>query len=270
MKIIPHLIILIVSIANYSSYSQEKLEVEGAITLKNSEAIDPTPGTIRFNPATNDFEGWNGFFWASLTGHQFETGEVTDIDGNRYQTVIIGTQEWMVQDLRTAKYGNGNDIQQVTENTDWENANYGAWCWYDNDNSHEQPYGKLYNWYAVHDGRGLCPTGWHVPGDAEWTTLTNYLGGADIAGGKMKEAGTTHWMSPNTGATNESGFTALPAGNRTTTGLFFNLGSYVNWWSSTESSSSDAWYRSINYVNLPVYRNFIDKRLGSSVRCVRD
>jgi uncharacterized protein (TIGR02145 family) len=250
------------------SFSQEKLEIEGAVILKNSEDATPEPGTIRFNPTTCDFEGWNGVFWASLTG--FRLGSVTDVDGNVYKTVTIGTQEWMAQNLRTTKYKNGDGLPNVTNYTDLGNLGSGTYCWYNNDNSSEQPYGKLYNWYAVNDGRGLCPTGWHVPSDAEWTSLTEYLGGAGIAGGKMKEAGTTHWNSPNTGATNESGFTGLPGGLRITGGIFFSLGLSGVWWSSTESSSGNAWVRDLGYNNDDVSRANDDKRQGFSVRYVRD
>ncbi len=175
----------------------------------------------------------------------------------------------MVQDLRTTKYGNGNDIQQVTENSDWENANYGTWCWYNNDNSHEQPYGKLYNWYGVNDGRGLCPTAWHVPTDVEWLNLTEFLGSSSVAGGPMKEAGTAHWYSPNTGATNSSGFSGLPGGARLSDGSFSLLGSYGGWWSSTDGGI-EAYYRHMLSSSDDVFFGLIDKRVGTSVRCLWD
>jgi uncharacterized protein (TIGR02145 family) len=265
------LIILVISIVIYfTTYGQEKLAVEGAIIIKNSEDPTPEPGTIRFNPATNDFEGWNGVIWASLTGG---LGSVTDIDANVYKTVTIGTQVWMAQNLRTTRYENGDTIPNVTDNTEWSNLDSGAYCWYNNDDSYEQPYGKLYNWYAVNDSRGLCPTGWHVPsGDdisSEWKILIDYLGGLSVAGGPMKEAGIAHWMSPNTGATNSSGFTGLPGGYRILSGTFNLLGARSYWWSSTESGSY-AWYRNLNYDNDDVSRNIHGKEVGLSVRCVRD
>ena len=255
---------------------QEKMEIEGAIIINNSEDASPTPGTIRFNPTTNDFEGWNSVAWVSLTGIQYEIGEMTDQDGNTYPTVTIGTQEWMATNLRTTTYRNGNPIVLIDNdaagNTAWSTANYGAYAVYDTTGTGYpfdlERFGYLYNWYAVNDGRGLCPVGWHEPTDAEWTTLTDFLGAA--AGGKMKETGTTHWISPNTGATNESGFTGLPGGLRNTNGSFLNLGSYGYWWSSTESSSSNALYRYLSYFNDVVVRVINDKRLGFSVRCVRD
>ena len=250
------------------SYSQEKLEVEGAIVIKNSEDPTPVPGTIRFNSTTCDFEGWNGAFWASLTG--FQLGSLTDIDGNVYKTVIIGTQEWMAQNLRTTRYKNGDSIPNVTNNTDWGNLGSGAYCWYNNDNTYEQPYCKLYNWYAVSDVRGLCPTGWHEPSDAEWTTLTESLGGLMEAGGPMKEAGTVHWIGPNTGATNLSGFTGLPGGYCDNDGTFDDVGSFGYWWSTTGSVDSSAWYRVLKYNDDEAHRFSYFKMLGFSVRCVRD
>lgn len=137
---------------------------------------------------------------------------VTDYDGNVYQTVLIGDQCWMMENLKVTHYRNGDPIPHVTDGVTWGNLTSGAYCNYNNDEGNVATYGRLYNWYAVDDSRNIAPAGWHVPSDAEWQTLVDYLGGDAVAGGKMKEAGTTHWASPNTGATNESGFTALPGG----------------------------------------------------------
>ncbi len=256
-----------------TGYSQEKLEVNGAIVLKNSEDPTPADGTVRFNSTTNDFEGWNGQ-WVSLTGSSGPTGSgmVTDIDGNQYLTVTIGSQTWMRENLRTTRYRNGDPIPEVLLNSDWAALASGAWSWYANDPEKDMPYGKLYNWYAVKDGNGLCPTGWHEPTDAEWTILTTYLGDLSVAGGKMKitgtiEAGTGYWSEPNTGATNESGFTGLPGGNRS--GAFDNRGNGGLWWSSTESGAN-AWYRALIYDGGHVIRSHVDKTYGFSVRCLRD
>jgi uncharacterized protein (TIGR02145 family) len=131
-------------------------------------------------------------------------------------------------------------------------------------------YGKLYNWYAVNDPRGLAPEGWHVPTDEEWTTLTTYLGNQIMAGGKMKETGISHWQSPNTGATNESGFSALPGGYRNFNGTFSNIGNFGNWWSSLEGSTSTAWYRNLDYGYSSILRYECSKATGSSVRCIKD
>src|ERR1035437_4904310 len=128
-------------------------------------------------------------------------------------SVTICTQSWMLKNLDVSTYRNGDLIPEVTDGSAWSALTAGAWCWYNNDSAtNASTYGKLYNWYAVNDPRGLAPTGWHVPSDAEWTTLSTCLGGNAVAGGAMKETGTTHWTSPNTGATNSSGFTGLPGG----------------------------------------------------------
>ena len=202
------------------------------------------------------------------TGYINET--ITDIDGNVYKTVKIGTQVWMAENLKVTHYRNGDPILNITDNTQWDSLTTGAYCNYNNDPNNAITYGRLYNWYAVTDSRNLAPIGWRVPTDAEWQTLINYLGGDDVAGGKIKEAGTTHWSSPNTGATNESGFTALPGGYRYYYGYFLNLGDLANFWSSTESNSDDAWYRVLYFNNANVYRCNDSKRSGLSVRLVRD
>jgi len=141
------------------------------------------------------------------------TGTMTDIDGNVYETVTIGTQVWMAENLKVTHYRNGNTILHIIDWFSWFTLT-GAYCEYDNDVNNVAVYGRLYNWYAVNDSRYIAPVGWHVPSDAEWLTLVDYLGGDTVADGKMKEIGTTHWVSPNTGATNESGFSALPGGYR--------------------------------------------------------
>ncbi|MBA7544886.1 hypothetical protein ES705_37247 [subsurface metagenome] len=164
------------------------------------------------------------------------TATVTDYEGNVYQTITIGSQEWMCENLKLTKYADGTAIPLVTNSTEWGNLTTPGYYWYNNDEpTYANTYGALYNWYTVEKGN-LCPTGWHVPTDAEWTTLTDYLGGASVAGGKLKETGTAHWSYPNTGATNESGFTALPGGGRSLNGTFGYVGSSGGWWSSTGSS----------------------------------
>jgi uncharacterized protein (TIGR02145 family) len=197
-------------------------------------------------------------------------GTMTDQQGNEYKTIVIGTQEWMAENLRTTVYRNGNAIANVTDKLQWGNLTTGAWCHYNNSSSNECPYGKLYNWYAVADPRNVCPTGWHVPTDAEWTTLTNFLGGEAVAGGKVKSTGTQYWISPNTAATNESGFSGLPGGFRYFNGAFDDIGLYGHWWSSTEEGTTNAWLRSPDYGIGTVYRSNGNKQDGFSVRCLRD
>jgi len=197
--------------------------------------------------------------------------------------VTIGTQIWTNTNLDVVTYRDGTPIPEATTDADWiakGNAGIGAWCWYANLSSNGTTYGKLYNWYAVAglDGSGtprnLAPLGYHVPTDAEWTTLTTYLGGESVAGGKMKSTGdlTTGdglWTSPNTDATNESGFTGLPGGHRTNDGPF-SIGLFGFWWSSSANGTSDAWYRYLFYYFGNAYRNLYNKSHGFSVRLIKD
>ena len=191
---------------------------------------------------------------------------VTDIDGNVYHTVTIGTQTWMVENLKVTHYRNGNLIPIVTDNTSWSNLTTGAYCNYNNDANNVTTYGRLYNWFTVNDSRNLAPTGWHVPTDAEWVALETYLG--VIAGGKLKA--TTLWNSPNYGATNETGFTAFPGGNRNDYGAYNYVGYFGYWWSSTENGTTYAWCRSMGYGYESVDRLNGNKNYGFSVRCLRD
>lgn len=198
-----------------------------------------------------------------------------DYDGNTYSTVNIGSQVWTVENLRTAHYSNGDPIPNVTGGTEWMGLTTGAWVWFMNDNQNENDFGKLYNWYAVSDPRGLCPSGWHVPTDTEWQTLIDFLGGWEIAGGKLKttgtlEAGTGLWASPNTGATNESGFSALPGGIRDSDSQFHFLNSIGYWWSSIDLSNESAWERVMYYDGIHVARHGFLKTKGFSVRCLQD
>jgi len=193
---------------------------------------------------------------------------VTDIDGNVYASVQIGNQCWMAENLKTTQNRDGTPIPNVTDGTAWSLLSSGAWCNYDNISDYDAIYGKLYNWYAAANPN-ICPQGWHMPTDAEWTVLTTYLGGDWVAGGKMKA--TTLWNVPNTGATNESGFSGLPGGNRFfPNGNFFNLGSYGSWWSASESGAEVAWLRYLNYDTAGVNRYNATKRNGFCLRCVRD
>ncbi|OFX33335.1 MAG: hypothetical protein A2X08_15045 [Bacteroidetes bacterium GWA2_32_17] len=191
------------------------------------------------------------------------TGTVTDIDSNVYNTITIGTQVWMVENLKTTKYRDGTDIPNVTVDTVWNILTTGAYCDYNNTPSNSVTYGRLYNWYAATDAHNICPTGWHIPTDAEWTTLTTYLGGENVAGGKLS----TDW---NIIGTNESGFTALPGGHRSINGSFYDKGYDAYWWSSTEEGTGDAWYRLVHYYNSHAGRNNNGKPTGFSVRCVRN
>jgi uncharacterized protein (TIGR02145 family) len=212
-----------------------------------------------------------------------DPGTVTDASGNTYTAVTIGTQVWMAENLRTTKYRDGSNIPVVTSSTTWANNwNNGSplsqpmMCWYNNDQATytANKFGALYNWYAINPAtngnKNVCPTGWHVPTDAEWTTLTTSLGGESVAGGKMKSTGTQYWLSPNTDATNSSGWSGLPGGFRTTYGTFGLIGNNGGWWSSTEGSTGNARSRGLNYNNGEVNRSNNPKPDGLSVRCLRD
>ena len=195
---------------------------------------------------------------------------VTDIDGNVYNTVTIGTQVWLKENLKTTKFNDGNSIPNITDATAWASLTTPAYCWYNNDEpANKNTYGALYNWRTVNSGK-LCPSGLHVPTDLEWTELTDYLGGENLAGGKLKETGTLHWNSPNTGATNETGFTALPGGNRAYYRLFCGIGDFGFWWSTTEHETRYAWYRQLHQGFSFVMNAYHDEQMGLSVRCLRN
>jgi uncharacterized protein (TIGR02145 family) len=233
-----------------------------------------TPVQIPANGIMNNVTVCNG-------GGGGGTGTVTDIDGNIYNTVQIGTQEWMQENLKTTKYKNGDVIPNPTG--DWSNLTTGAWAYYNDSSQYNNIYGKLYNWYAVADTRGVCPTGWHVPTDSEWNVLvkqldpqadtinTNSSIQSQIAGGFMKEvgdlqSGTGLWETPNQGATNSSGFTGLPGGYRG----YGTIGNRGWWWSASEYDTANAWVRSLHYFDADVYRGNRNKQVGFSVRCLRD
>lgn len=189
---------------------------------------------------------------------------------NNFDTVKICNQVWMKKNLDVDHYRNGDSIPEVRDSTQWRNLKTGAWCYYNNDSAIGAIYGKLYNWYAVNDPRGLAPTGWHIPSDSEWTILIDCLGGEKVAGGKMKYTGTIHWEKPNIGATNESGFSALPGGYRDYFGPYANLGLYSAWWSSTMGYVSFVWNRFLTSYSTNIGRDNSEKGVGFSVRCVKD
>ncbi|HEY5511140.1 MAG TPA: FISUMP domain-containing protein, partial [Prolixibacteraceae bacterium] len=280
----------------YTIASKTGTATQAVVTLTTPATLDATIATTVYmviNPGTqtgncliglSDGTNWtyiskaapNGGF---LRGKKYvvsvdaatATDPVIDVDGNIYTTVTIGTQVWMAENLKTTKYNDNSAILNVTDNTTWAGRTEGAYCWYSNDETTYKPtYGALYNGYAVNTTK-LCPTGWHVPTNTEWTTLTTDLGGLDVAGGKLKETGTTHWLSPNTGATNTSGFTALPGGSRDySSGTFDYIGRYGNWWSSTMNKSQQIYYRTMYNNASDVDGSPISKTYGFSVRCLKN
>jgi uncharacterized protein (TIGR02145 family) len=196
---------------------------------------------------------------------------VTDVEGNIYDLVYIGTQVWMADNLKTTKFRDGTAIPNVTESNDWIVLSTPGFCWYGNDQTtYGNTYGALYNWFAVADAKGLCPTGFHVPTDEEWTTLITFAGGDAVAGGKLKEEGTTHWTTPNTGATDDYDFKALPGGRRSDEGYFWYIGTGTRWWSSTQFDVTYAWSRDASYDIAGVQRDFKTKTYGMSIRCIKD
>lgn len=201
---------------------------------------------------------------------QIESTTVTDRDNNVYHTVKIGSYVWMVENLRVTHYNDGSPILNLGDDAAWQNDATGAYCWYDNDAALavNNPYGGLYNWYAVNSGK-LCPAGWHVPTMQEWDNLTSYTGG-EIAGEQLKETGTDHWNLPNTGATNSSGFTAVAGGYRLSNGEFRELKNFGCWWSSNEEVSGKVYMYYLSYNSDMMNGGPAAKGAGLSVRCVKD
>lgn len=195
--------------------------------------------------------------------------DVTDIDGNGYHIVTIGTQEWLKENLKTTKLNDGTTIKLEPENSAWESLTVAGYCYYDNDPSKGNTYGALYNYIAVTSGK-ICPTGWHVPSKAEWETLRDNTGGENLAGGNLKEKGTVHWISPNTGATDQVGFTALPGGERYGDGRYFYLGENNNFWSTTPGLQN----RPLGvrmYNDSPIFHmSEFKEDMAISVRCIKN
>ena len=245
-------------------------EIAGAATNKQTKFTvchyDAVTGTSKTIEVTQN----------ALSGHLAHG----DLQGSCSVVLItICDQDWMIKNLDVDHYRNGDPIPQVTDPSAWAALTTGAWCWYENNSANGTTYGKLYNWYAVNDSRGLAPTGWHIPSDAEWNKLVKCIDpSADTtlvgtqsptAGGAMKETGTTHWASPNGGATNSSGFTGLPGGYRFTDGISYDVGLTGNWWSSTEDNPF-AFYRFLFYPHGHIFKYISFKQGGLSVRCLRD
>jgi uncharacterized protein (TIGR02145 family) len=210
-----------------------------------------------------------GTGYGSAVTSTTKVADAVDYEGNKYKTVTIGNQVWMAENLKSTKYNDGTSIPLVEDKSSWSALSTDAYSWCNNDNMFISPYGGFYNWYAVNTGK-LAPKGWHVPTKAEWTILINYLGGAEVAGSKLKETGVTHWNSPNTDATNTSGFTALPGGRRAEDGYFYDLYFAGEYWTSSESGSSNATIESMLKDNGGVTSIDFSKKCGMPVRCIKD
>lgn len=203
-----------------------------------------------------------------------EEGEqIVDVDGNTYNTVQIGDQLWMAEDLKTTHYNDGSPVPLVEGYEEWANLTLPAYSWYNNDSLNASNYGALYNWYSIETEK-LCPDGWHIPSDEEWISLETALGGVGVIGGSMKEQGTTLWKTPNTEASNESGFTARPGGYRSYNGTFNLMRTSGYWWSTSQKSwygsSPKVIYRYIRYDDQALERHIAEKTNGFSVRCLKN
>ena len=195
---------------------------------------------------------------------------ISDIDGNIYHSITIGAQEWLIENLRTTKYSDGTAIPNLTVEADWVADSIGAYCWYNNDIANKSDYGALYNWYAVSKANGLAPYGWRVSNNIDWNTLISFLGGDAVAGGKLKEIGLSHWVAPNTGATDSYGFRILPGGFRSPVGFFNSMGTIASLWSSDQYNATKAWAYDLASSAAWIDSSSQTKSAGFTVRCVRD
>ena len=211
---------------------------------------------------------------ASKTSSSLKTENIKDINGNTYKVLSIGNQKWIASNLNTSKYRNGDPIPEVKDPAIWSQLTTGAWCYYKNDPANGLIYGKLYNWYAINDPRGLAPIGWHIPSGGEWDTLALHLGGLAVAGGKMKSTSNL-WIAPNVGATNSSGFSALPGGYWASYGEFLLLGT-DGWWTFNPNYNLGG-FKNLTNVNAQInqrnsfgYYNYLLNQSGVSVRLVKN
>lgn len=228
-------------------------------TAQRNAIASPAAGLMVFNSSSNALEMYTGSKWISMASSSADP----------LPSIRIGIQVWQAKNLDVAFYRNGDPIPQVKDAAAWSALTTGAWCWYNNDSTNGTKYGKLYNWYAVNDARGLAPQGWHIPSNAEWAALSTTLGGDPVAGGPMKDAGTVNWTTPNTGGNNSSGFAGLPGGYRNN-GSFGYFGENGQWWSATEGSATTAFDRYVLNFNGTTGGGTDSKTAGFSVRCLRD
>jgi uncharacterized protein (TIGR02145 family) len=214
-------------------------------------------------------------FTTPSTGTYLNSSIVNDTEGNAYSTIQLGNQVWMQENLKATRFRNGDPIPLITSTNEWINLFSPGISYFNNDPLNVATYGVLYNWYTVNDPRGICPTGWHVPSNAEWLELSNYLGASTVTGGLLKTTGTLSdslgfWNAPNTGATNRSGFSAQPAGSRSFTGSFIDLSSKSLWWTTTEDVNIGSLHWYILNNSAVFFNDRESKRAGLSVRCVKD
>jgi uncharacterized protein (TIGR02145 family) len=253
--------------------NNEKVDIKVKFISNNNEVIIPKNLTGDLNKVTCGSSKkitWDVKAEREELKGQYQLVLTANSQNNKFKEVKIGKQIWMAENLNVDKFRNGDPIPEAKTPEEWKRAGenkQAAWCYYNNDSENGKKYGKLYNWYAVNDARGLAPKSFHIPNDLEWTNLINNLGGESVAGKKMKS---TNGWKENGNGTNESGFNALPGGNRNFYGAFSYIGYSGYWWSSTEYTTIDAWYRYLDYGNGNVGRYSDNKKDGFSVRCLRD
>jgi len=264
-----------VKIERISNNAPPLIKAKSGITNKGVNA------TIVMDYSAGDrlkFTGTSGIYSTVITDIPesdktitFNFVACTDGEGNNYSVIKIGSQTWTEGNIITTKFADGTSIPMITDSAAWSNTSTPAFCYYNNDKTtYGDIYGPLYNWYTIVDGKGFCPAGWHIPADAEWTALIDFLGGEDVAGGNLKETGTIHWKFPNTGATDLVGFTALPAGRRHENGIFYFVGDYVRYWTIDEYDYLRAWTRRLFYDSASVERSYRHKGYGLSAKCLKD
>lgn len=197
---------------------------------------------------------------------------IFDLDNNSYESIIVGDQEWMSSNLKSTKYSTGENIEHIIDSAVWTNTFTGAWSYFHNNQSYDSLFGKLYNWYSIQDNRNVCPVGWKVPTKMDWEILTDYLGGYEIAGGKLKISGTELWISPNVDATNETGFAGYPSGSRSINGGFPNTISkpFAVWWTSTYEGNSQSWYADLHHSSSYVQYGLGSLKGGLPIRCLKN
>ena len=266
--------------ALWSPVQGQDIKVSGLLKIGSTHSGILQIGTVQYDSTQHDFEVWNGLFWGSLTGFQFESDEIMDVDSNTYRTVKIGDQIWMVDNLRTGRYRDGSPVTHILDDTEWKLAHYGGWSWYDHLDTLDVTLGKLYNHHAIQDYRGLCPTDWHVPTDQEWNILINYLDTdtidpniigiqSDTAGIILKDVLTQFWDNIEYAGDNHSGFSARGSGIRFTNGLFLAGGLNAYYWSSS-IANGNILIRAIYGQSSQVERGKFPTNYGLSIRCIHD
>ncbi|MCK9206407.1 MAG: T9SS type A sorting domain-containing protein [Salinivirgaceae bacterium] len=265
----------------YIDYAPPIIKLIKTTNLKTGNLLNKAKTIKVMQYTTGDrlkFTGYSGGIYATIvvlvpTQSQtlsFNFVSCVDVDGNYYSVVEIGTQLWMAENLKTTKYRNGNTISNVSDNTAWSNLSIGAYCNYSNDTNYSAIFGRLYNWYAVNDSRDVAPLGWHVPSFTEWEMLSNYLDSNTVSGGKLKANCTLLWNSPNTGASNESGFTGIAGGFRDNVAVFQEIGNWATWWYSTSMNVTTAYVLVLWHDDDDFGQHYAAKTYGLSVRCIKD